>query len=220
MPRNISMVDALNEFVDNKIYGLNTAIPCKVELYNSDQKTVDVKPVLKPRIVSEDLEMELPVIKNVPVMFPQTSEFILSFPIKKEDYCLVIFSQRSISEWKSQGGMVSPILRTHHHLSDGFALFGVQPISQGMTAKADSLNIDFKGVFLEIDDSGNVNIGGSLVTKINLGLGGEPVLKGDAAVDAFSAHVHTGNLGAPTSPPSPDDIIAFSLSKSVKVFTE
>ena len=51
---------------------------------------------------------------------------------------------------------------------------------------------------VDVEANGDVNISGS---KIDLGDGSEPIPLGNALMSLFNTHIHTGNMGGPTSTP-------------------
>lgn len=50
----------------------------------------------------------------------------MTFPIKKDDECLVIFSDLSIDNWWESGNVQNPVEQRRHDLSDGMAIFGLK----------------------------------------------------------------------------------------------
>jgi hypothetical protein len=51
--------------------------------------------------------------------------------VRRGDTCLLVFSQRSLDRWKSQGGRVTPDDGRKHALSDAIAIMGVQAFTGG-----------------------------------------------------------------------------------------
>lgn len=104
---------------------MHNAIPCIVQKYNSTQNTVDCKPAIRERIAGPDGQVsyvELPMLINVPVVFPSTSNAHITFPLEKNDECLVIFSDLSIDNFWLKGSIQNPIENRRHDLSDGIAI--------------------------------------------------------------------------------------------------
>ncbi|MEN8381376.1 Gp138 family membrane-puncturing spike protein [Acinetobacter radioresistens] len=106
-----------------------TALPCAVESYNVEAVTVNVQPLIRipVRLPSGDIEtVELPLLQDVPVMFPCAGGFTITHPIKQGDECLVNFGDRNIDLWWQSGGIQNPFDMRKHDLSDGFAFFRPQ----------------------------------------------------------------------------------------------
>lgn len=138
--------DAVNE----EILGLWTNLPCEVVSYDPEAVTVEVKPLIKVpvRTVDGSIEMiEIPILQDVPVMFPCAGGFTITHPINVRDECLVNFSSRNIDLWWQSGGVQNPFDTRHHDLSDGFAFF--KPQSQAKKIK----NISTDNLEIRSDDN-------------------------------------------------------------------
>ena len=97
--------------------------------YNSEAITVNVQPLIKIPVHLPDGEIEtveLPMLLDVPVMFPCAGGFTITHPIQKGDECLVNFADRNIDLWWQSGGIQNPFDTRKHDLSDGFAFFRPQ----------------------------------------------------------------------------------------------
>ena len=147
-----------------------TALPCEIDSYDSKAVTVSVQPLIKIPVMTKtgDIEtVELPVIQDVPVMFPCAGGFTITHPINKGDECLVSFADRNIDLWWQSGGIQNPFDMRKHNLSDGFAFF--RPQSQAK--KIDDISQEN----LEIRNDANT-------CKIQITPGGEIHFLGSKAV--------------------------------------
>ncbi|KKW76157.1 hypothetical protein AAV97_17350 [Acinetobacter sp. Ag2] len=147
-----------------------TALPCEIDSYDSEAVTVNVQPLIKIPVMTRTGEIEtveMPVIEDVPVMFPCAGGFTITHPIKKGDECLVSFADRNIDLWWQSGGIQNPFDMRKHDLSDGFAFF--RPQSQ--TKKISDISTDN----LEIRNDANT-------CKIQITPGGEIHFLGSKAV--------------------------------------
>ena len=100
-------------------------IPCIVQSYNEGNNTVECQPAIRERIVNEDgtiQYVQLPLLINVPVVFPGSSDFELKFALKQNDECLVLFSDLSIDNFWEKGSLQNPVEVRRHDLSDGIAI--------------------------------------------------------------------------------------------------
>ena len=70
--------------------------------------------------------VNMPLLPDVPVVFPGGGGFTLTFPVASGDECLVVFASRCIDAWWQSGGVGEPMEPRMHDLSDGFALVGVR----------------------------------------------------------------------------------------------
>lgn len=53
--------------------------------------------------------MDLPILPDVPVVFPGGGGFALTFPVAAGDECLVVFASRCIDAWWQSGGVGEPM---------------------------------------------------------------------------------------------------------------
>jgi len=103
-----SLSDVINAAFERRLLDLHTAIPGIVQDYDSEKKTVKVRPALKRKFRDDRGEQELNVLTDVPVGFYQTNNFIFSIPLQKGDEVLLIISERSMDNWLKSGGIVTP----------------------------------------------------------------------------------------------------------------
>lgn len=152
---NPTLYDALEKFVNSRLASIHTSIPAKILSFDSAKKVCSVKPLLKKELQSGDF-VEYPVIDNVPVMFFQTANAIISVPIKVDDTVLLIFTERSIDDWKTQGGIVEPEDPRKFDISDAVAIPGLFPKSQGVGPDEDDILIEHTAGGVKIKASGDI----------------------------------------------------------------
>jgi len=107
---------------------MRVSCPARVEKYDSAKQQVDVKPLLKESYTAEDgtdVVEGLPVITNVPVVFPGGGGYRITFPIQAGDTVLLVFSDRSIDAWLTNGGEAAPVDERRHVLTDAIAIPGL-----------------------------------------------------------------------------------------------
>jgi hypothetical protein len=101
------------EAIDSRLLDVHTAIPCKVLSYNNSDQTADLQPQVKRAIRDENGNITseaLPILPDVPIAFPRSKDFFISFPVSEGDFVLCIFSESSIDVWRSQGKTNPPLL--------------------------------------------------------------------------------------------------------------
>ncbi len=106
-------------------FNIRCCIPAIVQSFNAENCTVEVQPAIREEIVNEDNTVQyvnLPLLINVPVVYPTSSDAGVTFPLKENDECLVFFSDLSIDNFWEKGGVQNPIEVRRHDLSDGFAI--------------------------------------------------------------------------------------------------
>ncbi|MBC8950264.1 Gp138 family membrane-puncturing spike protein [Xenorhabdus sp. TS4] len=143
--------------------GLYVALPCIIQSFNADAVTVTAQPSIRWAVTNSDGITEsvvLPLLVDVPVIFPRGGGVTLTFPIKSGDECLVIFADRCIDYWWQSGGVQEPVDPRQHNLSDGFAIVGPQSQARkisNISTSAAQLRTDDGAAYIELSPS-NHNI--------------------------------------------------------------
>lgn len=190
--RNTPPSELLELIVRNRLAEMNCCVPARVETYDNSEQKVSVKPLIKKKVSGQIIS--LPVIPSVPVVFPRAGRAFISLPIKKGDYVLLLFSDRSLDSWLNQGGEVDPQDERTHHLTDAVAFPGIHPFSDPIpNTGSDNLVVGLESgqATLEIEPNGNVNI---QAQDISVTGNDVTVNAADAVVEASS--VKLGSAGA------------------------
>lgn len=222
MPRSRSpaLAEVLRIALDARLADLHVSLPGRVERYDPQTKLADVKPLIKATVVDDEdneAKVSLPVIPNVPVLFQGAGGFRVSFPVKQGDTVLLVFAERSIDRWISQGGEVDPIDLRQHALADAIAIPGLNDMSRAwsdagdhMTAGKDGgAQIHFKADVIELGAEGGegVALGSTLNTFLS------------KLVLWLNAHTHpvTGTVAGKSMPPlDPAPDVASGTVKTAK----
>jgi len=106
----------------------HVCLPARVEKYDHTQQRVEVKPLLR-RAYADGVVEPMPVVVNVPLIWPRSGGAQMTFPVKKGDTVMIVMADRSIDRWLSQGGEVTPDDRRQHDLSDAIAVPGLIPFA-------------------------------------------------------------------------------------------
>ncbi|EHF8259117.1 hypothetical protein B8Z58_005063, partial [Enterobacter roggenkampii] len=116
------------ELVQKVFSTLKVAMPGVIESFDPDSVTASVRPAIKGYDggTEDDGWIELPLLVDVPVIFPRGGGCTLTFPVKAGDECLLIFADRCIDFWWQNGGVQKPVDMRMHDLSDAFAIVGPQ----------------------------------------------------------------------------------------------
>lgn len=140
------------------IFGsLRVALPGIIQSFDPDTVTCTVLPAIFGRRIGEDgatISEEIPIIPDVPVVFPRGGGCTLTFPVKPGDECLLIFSDRCIDFWWQSGGVQEPVDPRQHDLSDAFAIVGPQSQAQkisGISTTAAQFRSDDGSTYFEIN---------------------------------------------------------------------
>ena len=122
---------------------LNTCMPGLVEKYNSETQKAIVKLSFK-RMTSTGDFITRASVEDVPIVFPRIGGKGVVFPIAKGDPVMVIFSQRSLDTWLSEGGEIDLSDTRLHNINDAIAVPGLDhvPIDPKPVADATELRGD------------------------------------------------------------------------------
>ncbi|MCW7550968.1 phage baseplate assembly protein V [Photorhabdus sp. APURE] len=177
--------------------GLYVSLPCIIQSFDADAVTVTAQPAIRWKIRKKDGELEsvsLPLLVDVPVIFPRGGGVTLTFPVRVGDECLVVFADRCIDYWWQSGGVQEPVDPRQHNLSDGFAIVGPQSQQQKITnisTNTAQLRSDDGAAYIELDpNSHNITVitpaklnatanGGTEITSPEIILNGNVTINGN-----------------------------------------
>jgi hypothetical protein len=214
--RGVDLEEAVRVAMDGLKSGLWVAVPCLVESYDETQMTVTCQPVIKVSLRSADGTFTwgpLPLMVDVPVVFPSGGGYAITWPLNEGDEVLVVIASRCVDNWWANGGVQLPAeLRPDDFLSDGFALPG--PRSQPrVLSGVSTTNLQIRtedgtcvlelapGGVINLKAPGGVNIMGNLVVTGTI----EATEEITAVTTTLHAHVHGGvqTGGSETGVPIP-----------------
>jgi len=154
--------EALRTALDGHQAQTWTALPAIIESFNPDAVTCVAQPAIKAQVTAPDGSTQwvsLPLLLDCPVVFPRGGGCTLTFPVAKDDECLVIFASRCIDAWWTAGGVQVQSEFRMHDLSDGFCLPG--PFSQatkisGVSTSTAQLRSNDGSTYVELDPAGKI----------------------------------------------------------------
>lgn len=175
MSSPVTMSDAIDLAVLYQLGNVHTALPASIVSYQYTQQRASVQPLLN-KSWGDGTNQVMPIINDVPVIFPKSGGASLTFPVNPGDTCLLLFIERSTDLWKSEGGQVTPDDGRKFDLSDAVAIMGLFPFSDSTQAINNTdVFLTFKGSYFQIKSSGDIvintsgtiGIGNSSVALIN-----------------------------------------------------
>lgn len=204
----VSLAQVIRQAIERGAASLRVMVPGRVTRWDPAKQQADVEPLLEETFRTRDGEVSqpLPVIPNVPVIFPGAGGFRLTLPLTVGDVVALVFCDRSLDLWLEQGGMVNPKDPRRHDLTDAVAIPGLHPWSAAWT------NLD-SGAMTIGKDAGpfqGVALGAALRAELN-----------DIRTK-FAAHTHAGvTTGGGTSGATATALAAAQTieSSTVKVST-
>lgn len=143
-----TLAEVIRAALEAQAADLHVSIPARVTRVDLAKGLLDVQPLVQ-ELVERDAGLEsmsVPVIANVPVVWPGAGGFRLTFPIAEGDTVLLIFSDRSLDQWLAKGGEVDPRDPRRHALPDAIAIPGLRSFKDPWSgAAADGLTLGKDG---------------------------------------------------------------------------
>jgi hypothetical protein len=157
------------------INDLHTCCPGIVHTFDAEKQTITAQPAIKGLRYSTDGTQgewyELPLCVDVPVVVLGGHGFSLTFPIQEGDECLLVFSERPIDNWFTQGGTAEQCTMRQYSLTDAFAIVGVRStpnVIEDYNADAVELRSEDGQTLVSItDDKVHLEQGGNTVEIAN-----------------------------------------------------
>ncbi|HBR6314764.1 Gp138 family membrane-puncturing spike protein [Klebsiella pneumoniae] len=175
---------------------IRVSMPGIIQSFDPDAVTAVVQPAIKGAEKDEsgaEVSVNLPLLVDVPVVFPRGGGCTLTFPVKAGDECLVIFADRCIDFWWQSGGIQEPVDERMHDLSDAFCIVGPQSQAKkigGISTTAAQLRTDDGSAFIEVAAGHDVTVktsgkltasadGGTEITSPEIILNGNVTINGN-----------------------------------------
>jgi hypothetical protein len=205
--------NALRLMLDGRQSSMWTAIPCIVTAVDLAKLTCECQPAIKGRVEDDNgvvTLVNLPLLVDVPVVFPSAGGFIITMPLKVDDEVLVVFASRCIDAWWQSGGIQKPMEARMHDLSDGFAIPGPRSQAKLPAGSVSTTDLEMRNdagtAVIAIGADGKIKLKGDLTVTGKITATGEVTAMAVSPATAvkLSTHVHTrATPGNPTSVPTP-----------------
>ena len=195
-----SRFDSLSDTI---MKSLRVAIPAKIVSVNYSNMTCECQPLIRERLRKSDGEyvgVDLPLLLDVPIVYPGSSSYSLTFPLSAGDEGIVIFADMCIDSWWQAGDIQDQFEVRRHDLSDG--LFIPTQLSQPKKySDFDTTNFEIRhresGNGIKITSTG-VQITGTLDVSGNTLIGGNAVISNtsfNGFLSKYNEHTHTSPSG-------------------------
>ncbi len=161
------LVDQINKTARKATENMHTALPGEIVKFDAAVGLASVQPKAKFKKPNGEM-MDFPVITGVPVVFPQSANVSIAWPIKPGDGCLIVFCESALDFWM-YGQETDTALS--FDLSNAIAITGLSPKGRdamkiacdedAAVIKAGStiLKVKADGVFI----TGNLTVEGGVV---------------------------------------------------------
>lgn len=152
--------DVIRTTVDSMLLDMYFCLPAKIVSYDKATQYATVQVQLYSARMDGTL-IKYPPIPMVPVKHPraQGGKAFIHMPLAPNDDVTLVFSQRSLDNWKTQGGMSDPQDPRKSHITDAFALIGGSAIPDAFSpSTADAIEIQNGQSQLQIFPNGKFKV--------------------------------------------------------------
>lgn len=91
-------VESVNKVAKKTVSQIHTAVPAVITAFDAGKGLATVQPKAKFKKPNGET-MDYPSIGGVPVVFPQSQNVTIAFPIKAGDNCLLVFGEKALDYW-------------------------------------------------------------------------------------------------------------------------
>lgn len=125
----IEIEDVLAAHVDGALVGVQTALPGVVVAVDLARQRLAVRPTGGRSETNPDTGAShfrrFATIEEVPICYPQSKGYGMTFPVAVGDQVLLVFGSHSLDEWAIGRDDAPPRDPRRHHLTDAIAIPGV-----------------------------------------------------------------------------------------------
>jgi len=191
-----SLEKVIQTAIDTALKEVHTCLPAVVTRVNNADQLIDAQITIKRKMADE--LVNLPLLVNVPIRYWRSKTFSITFPIEIGDHVRILFAERSIDTWLTEGGIQDPFDIRKFSLSDAFA----EPVmyhQKDVIPNFDPTNLEIKtnsGDTKIIVKAGEgveiVTTGETIVTSSKTTINNDVEITGDLLVKTvdFLTHVH------------------------------
>ncbi|SET17415.1 Gp138 family membrane-puncturing spike protein [Thorsellia anophelis] len=224
---NPSLEQAQKSALENELKSLRTAFPARVIDFDATTQSAVIECLIHTVLSDNEGGLPLPPLENVPVIFPRTTRFAITFPIHKGDEGIAIIADRCIDAWWVTGKASKPLVYRMHDLSDAIFIPGINSLptaTQNFDADALAIRSAENNQYIKLFQSGEIEIdatkltikcptifenlltyqngiAGSAGNNSNALSGDFTITEGDLMVEGISLkrHIHIDSEGGNTS---------------------
>lgn len=131
---DLGMADVIRLHTAAALARAHVAMPGRVQSFDPERNTVDVIPEMDRAIETangEILRERLPVLPSVPVAWPRSGSWALTFPLPAGSEVLVVVTDRALGEWRRNGSLDPRQLGTHR-LDGAIAIPGISTLANAI----------------------------------------------------------------------------------------
>lgn len=146
MSNEYNLLDVINLAIREKLVDTRTACPAVVEKYDHNKQRLRVR--LSINRGYQQYKFDDIILEDVPAVFPRHENAGLSYPIKKGDQVMLLFTDRDLAQWKKSGAGFCPRSNELHPLSGAVAIAGLYPNDKPFKQKKEATELVGKQLFV------------------------------------------------------------------------
>lgn len=159
-----SVDDIIEAMINNKTKTWYTTLLARVLKFYPAEMRADVQPLLCTTNL-DGVDVENSPTTNIPIIFPNTKDLYIRFPLAKDDLVLVVYSTVALDEILDSATPVKPKSLRRFSQKDGMVLGGYRFNGGEKTLNSDgeSLIIHRRGAgtIIKLDPAGNITVSGA-----------------------------------------------------------
>lgn len=135
--RTPNRAEVLEDLIESRLWEVHTTLPGRIESFDAATQKADVLPLIRrlQRVSDGEINEALPVITDVPCVFPRSGGKMITFPVAKGDFCKLSFCESSIDNWQASDGKVAdPEMFSRFDLTDAVCELGWYPDQKALAS--------------------------------------------------------------------------------------
>jgi hypothetical protein len=199
------LLDVLTALKTEIFSTLNCVKIGKITKFDQTKKTAEIQILFKR--VTQDHVLSYPILVDCPIFTLQGGGGSLRMPVQTGDTCIVLFADRNIDIWFSNGAEAAPANSRCHDLSDGIAIVGLNAQNGTLADYDTNVNLTLP------TDKKLVVTGAGTATAEILGTAALALLSELTTLNNWcKTHTHSGVTtgpgvsGVPAALPTPDPV--------------
>jgi hypothetical protein len=153
----VTLSEAIKQAINYALKNVHTILPGKIVEYDYTAQKASVLPTIKEKFYTGKV-LSMPIIANVPVIFPRTANASITFPLEKDDKVLLLFSEKSLERWLSKGDEVEAGVNRRFDLTDCIAIPGLYSFADSSPSNGEDLIIKYNNSKIIIKKNGGFTI--------------------------------------------------------------
>lgn len=189
-------VESVNKVAKKTVSQIHTAVPAVITAFDAGKGLATVQPKAKFKKPNGET-MDYPSIGGVPVVFPQSQNVTIAFPIKAGDNCLLVFGEKALDYWL-YGKETDTEL--NFDLSNAIAIPSLATVGNATMQMA----CDEDAAVVQAGDTVLKVKGDAVYIKGDLKVEGKITATDDVLANesiSLANHIHGGDSGGTTSKP-------------------